>query len=223
MKSEFDNDSRCEREFNKFSVRYLWNRLDYSNLINSYRNIENKELQKMGVDVELKTNNGEYVIDEKIAAHYINRDLPTFAFELCSNSNGNKIGWLLNDNLKTTHYMVYWTFATNDDYTTVVSDEFTRADAFLLNKARLLKYLEFMGFTKERLMKSCQAIIAHNKFGKVNLKSTDDFSFNRTKQLKEQPINVVIKKSILMKLAEACFKLERSGTSMTKNRREILN
>lgn len=74
------------------------------------RNYE-KETQVRGVDVTVTaTNEVEYVIDEKAATTYANKNLQTFALEVDRFiSNGNLMnGWLLSNNKLNDYWLFVW-------------------------------------------------------------------------------------------------------------------
>lgn len=63
--------------------------------------------QHQGIDVVMIIRSDEYIIDKKAQLHYINRDLPTFTFEL-SYLKGDDIreGWLFDESKLTDYYFL---------------------------------------------------------------------------------------------------------------------
>jgi len=88
--------------------RYLDKIYETRDMEGALRRVTSLELQNAGVDLVYSSpsnNNGfTYNIDEKAQLTYLNKSLPTFAFELSYMLNGNqKKGWLF-DATKTTYY-----------------------------------------------------------------------------------------------------------------------
>ena len=82
----------------------------------TYERITDKNLQVQGVDVKLTIDGKVFLIDEICSIMW--RNLKTFSFEL-STYNRNRteifVGWFLNDNLLTTHYLLVWVDETDVD------------------------------------------------------------------------------------------------------------
>ena len=82
------------------SEQDLYSYLDdvYESLGLEMDRIEDKNLQLKGVDLIYKGLRKAYYIDEKAQLHYINKDLPTFTFELdFMLYNVPKVGWFLDE------------------------------------------------------------------------------------------------------------------------------
>src|SRR5699024_4877331 len=73
-----------------------------------------KEQEKhKGIDALYQMSSGEsWIVDEKAQLNYLNRPLETFAFEIIYKRQNNKNiltqGWFINDDLKTTHYLLVY-------------------------------------------------------------------------------------------------------------------
>lgn len=154
--------------------------------------------------------------------------IPTFAFEIESlqSNNGQPVeGWLLNDSLKTTHYILIWpnVKCEYDGNGTCVrktlgnlkKSDFTVIEALLINKKSIIRYLNGHGWDKEKLASFAQDIKQQGLEGKVN-SDNKNFYFYYSKAIAEQPINVVIKKEILFNLAQRAYLVSADGMANIK-------
>lgn len=81
--SRRNQDMTSESELGKFLDKYLYKELLKSGAFKSITRETEKEVQLNGVDVTcVATNGAVYRIDEKAQLYYINKNLPTFAFEV---------------------------------------------------------------------------------------------------------------------------------------------
>lgn len=80
-RSKYDEDKRKEELFAKWLDKYY-----YSTKIPPSKKITriyDEKLQKVGIDVIVESGRGNiFYIDEKATLHYINKNIPTFAFEI---------------------------------------------------------------------------------------------------------------------------------------------
>lgn len=100
---------------------------------NYERTKRNSKLQLNGVDVIFEKENKKIFVDEKAATKYLNKNLKTFSFELVSENNPNRIGWLLNKDNITTHYAIIYPKSK-------------------INNLEHLDYLEWILISKERIL-----------------------------------------------------------------------
>lgn len=178
-----------------------------------YRIARNKDrrLQLKGVDLIWE---GAY-IDEKFATNYINRNLRTFAFELSSLNNKNECGWFLEgDYMLTTSYLLG--FLEGD----INKKELTRVEMIMVNKKTIWNYLNKKAFPKN--------IVSEIRYGqrtpdKVANTGAETYFINipgikliHSTQLQESPINIVISKEILKKLATETYEYRNNKTEITK-------
>lgn len=113
----FKQDSLAEKKIHMYLEKYMY--LPYLNDVKNCKYEptpeDSKEKQFAGIDVilrrysEIGNIETTYIIDEKAAITACNSRLPTFSQELCylskNDSKKYKIGWLLDDEKKTTHYL----------------------------------------------------------------------------------------------------------------------
>ena len=198
MKSIYDKDKILEEKFAKWLDDNFYEELAKRELILGWYRVNGEKLQKEGKDTIIITNAGnEVVIDEKATLHYINKDIPTFAFELKNQSSGAK-GWLINNSLKTDYYLLAWPSG-NDKI--ISSEDFLYSDIMIIGKNDILSLLtdnrvdisNIDAFINENLKHVSEE---HNKF-----EIAPGISFNVNYSLAERPINIVIRRDKLVEKA----------------------
>ena len=199
-------DHSAEAELALFLDKYLYDRFPTGSSFSSIRRVQNEQEQKMGVDVEFIGNDGRvYCVDEKAQLHYLNKNLPTFAFELLSYQKGyDTIGWLCNPKLKTDLFLLVWPFATTDDYQGITWNQFTRADCLLIQKQKVLRLLASKGLTVERLLSDARRIRLSGQKGKIPIPGIKGIYYYASypRKYQEAPINVVVSKALLNEIAQ---------------------
>lgn len=199
----FAKDIRAEASFAAFLGKTLYKPLEKIIVSPagpvSFNRMTDMEMQMHGVDVLMCEGFHELYIDEKSQLHYINENVPTFAFELSYLKNGIvEPGWLL-DSRKLTHaYMLCWPVGIKRDE----FDEYRGARTLLVPKNALLAALSRLGYNRNELATRDEFMRKNNMFGPFRTK-INDFWFYYTKNHAEQMINLVIRTSFLEKIAIA--------------------
>ena len=199
MKSNWNNDSRAESQLGMFMDNYLYSRVAGKCNITSYERVSDKTLQKSGVDIILHTNKKDFYIDEKACLQYINRDIPTFAFELCYSG---KVGWFLKDDLITDIYCLIWPHACVTDLSKINSEDFNKLDVMLVPKKNLKEYINSYISDHELLKAAFQATDGtldwtSDEKGRLYMPSNNRLYLMSTKHLYEKPVNLIVRKDIL--------------------------
>ncbi|AWX44495.1 hypothetical protein HME9304_01497 [Flagellimonas maritima] len=198
MKSSFLSDLSKEKRLSKFLDAY------YAKYLRHYvfERIYDLEEQKAGVDVIFKSrkNNSLFYVDEKAQLDYLNDNLPTFAFELFYEINGKqKQGWLFDKNKKTQFYALV-----TGIYTDAIAD-FTSCCITLVNREKLIVYLNSLGLTQEHF--EHLKAISGNFHGKMQLEAIDSrhqgYVFFSRKNKVEQPINLILRLDFLIEIGVA--------------------
>ena len=116
-RSRRGQDMSAEAELARFIDEFLYARFPNGDAFKAIIRVCDKEQQLQGIDVIFTALDGrEFVVDEKAQLYYINKDLPTFAFEISFLREGwPTTGWLCNETLKTDLYLLIWPFATQDE------------------------------------------------------------------------------------------------------------
>lgn len=159
-----------------------------------------KELDIKGIDVILYKNNKQYLVDEKAAITALCGKLNTFCFELCKHGYNDSIGWFLDKTKLTTHYnVIYITSRAND-----VSKP-DKIESFLLDSAKLRSYIIPM-LQKHNIHYDTLASFMYSMpvfHGKHYCYLDDGVKLCYSEYIHpEQPINVIVPKTILRNMAD---------------------
>jgi hypothetical protein len=192
-------DNEAESEVAKFLDRNFYP-AHVKNFIR-YKDISN---QMAGIDVQFDHNNiSNMLVDEKAAVHYVNKDLPTFAFEInFLLSNGQLVdGWFYDKNKFTQYYLLAWLWAKKD--AGFIAEEITQIDLIIINRKRIVDMLSENGLTHQKAIELSGEIRQKNEPGAYYKNSSNPFYFFYSPQLAEKPINIIITKKELIKLSVA--------------------
>ena len=166
-----------------------------------FRRVHNLEQQLMGIDLVLthKKTGETFFVDEKAQLDYLNKNLPTFAFELFYTKNETlKQGWLFDTKKKTQMYALVTNIQKQ-------RDSFTGCNITFVNRSKLLSFLTEKGLDEDFLK---NRVLKHLGFhGKMELPDLDlrkeghvHFS---SKNKAEQPINLVLQLAFLKEIGVA--------------------
>lgn len=218
-----NDDKRKEQIVREFLELHLYNKFP------DYIHNESAETQKLGVDCEFTGKNFHYVVDEKAVtgSRYINdgmqypneknprKRLNTFCLELSmrTKSNGNWIrcdGWWLSDKVINNSLVLTWIDRTKSGNIENV-DDILEAEVIVVRKEELYKYLNSLGWTKEKLKTQLNEIIT--EFDKWDgTKTINGLKFNVPFWLKgtEAPVNILITREIYRDISDfnKVFKLD---------------
>ena len=220
MSSEWENSIAKSRLIDNWMDKNVYSR-DYFKNVKRYTYEDNPELQNSGVDVIFTLNGMEYICDEKCAAEKVNMDLKTFAFELSQTYKNDRslrhYGWFLRDNMKNDSYMFqYIDEAYNEDGTeqnqyTLTENGIKRVTLILVRKEKIYEYLAEHKLTKEKLFKANDYMLSHSKSFFPDKIERNGFKCNdyrygwvlhRDFNHEEETVNLLIKKSELMKISD---------------------
>ena len=206
-------DMNAESELADFLDENLYSRLLDEGKFLSIQRMTEKEQQLQGIDVIAKTHASVAHIDEKAQLYYVNKDIPTFAFELQFLKGGRVIeGWFLNDRLKTDYYLLIWPFASVTDVKAIKKEDFTRLDALMISKKKLREELASLGFDKEALAAKASQLRRTRTYGKITTGTQGVYYFaSAPSKYAEAPINIVVSKARLISLADARYEITKSG------------
>lgn len=195
-------------------AKYLDEHFYSTGKFEKFERVTDKYQQLLGKDIIVtssKLNLTNTIIDEKNTSHYVNKDIPTFAFELSTlTKNGTLVeGWLTDPRKQTEYYLLAYPFANLiNPYDKVPTfKEITKVKLLLIKRDAILKFLESSGYNRESLINVSKIIREHvksqedNKEIKERMKSNKGFWFNETLHLSEKPINVIIPRNKLEELA----------------------
>lgn len=182
-----------------------------------FERVFDKTRQLQGIDVIFRSNensDSKILIDEKAATKFLNKKLNTFSFELYSENNRNKIGWLLNSNIKTTHYAIIYPRSKNNDISKLDSLEW-----ILIDKKKIIDLINSIPninkYIKEVYNDSYENKITGRNQYIIRLYNKD--SRNNPLILKlvwsknilpERPLNILIPKYKLIEMSDKYIKLK---------------
>lgn len=194
-------DMNVEREIAKFLDEKLYSNSSLFSKFNRTNDIEN---QLRGSDIIIsvpKLGILNAIVDEKAATHYINKDLPTFAFELSFKLNNGQIveGWLTNTCKKTQYYLLMWITAKKE--WDIKKEDIIQIEYILIERNKILMYLNSKGYGVIELKNKAKMILNNDIEGVIDKSNDQPFYFYFTNRLTEKPINIVIKKSKLIELS----------------------
>ena len=206
-----DAEYRARRQQDEARTRIVEQFMDDVYAKNGYNvtRISNPRLQKQGVDIIHVQDGEERNVDEKYAINYYNKDLRTFSFELYSRNNRDNNGWFTADHIITDDYAILW-FSADDDF-----KEITQYDLCIIPKEAILDLVYDAGYYDEivddflRYWEYRQYINHDEDYyekgeGKGLRRYLQlDFGIRicQSVGLHEQPINIVIPKDELVRLA----------------------
>lgn len=236
MRSFRDQDMRAERMLAGFMDACFYEKATArSKGAMTFRRIVDREVQMKGVDVCVETKNGRMLIDEKASIYYSNTMLPTFAFELDSIQEGHAApvpGWFVNDALLTEYYMLIWPNVkcrqqdgkwVRKEIGSIVRDDFTIVEAMLIGRADIRAELERIGYGAERLLACAQRLRSAHRGAstKQDVQLTDDLKLSFSAQLAERPVNLVIRRELLRRLAKGIYLIAADGYAQIKGEGSI--
>ncbi len=170
-----------------------------------FRRSTTKAEQHLGIDLIIEHDGIDFNIDEKAQLHYLNKDLPTFTFELSYLNSKNAIstGWLM-DTCKKTHYY----FLVTAIFTSQPIDKLCRFEdissvkIMSVSRLKLLHFLENIGLAANTLEDYDSTFRNHGSFGKniieeLNPRSEGLIYF--TEHLAEHPMNLQLRLDFLIR------------------------
>lgn len=204
--SFFNRDRIVEEEIADFLDEYFY-KTEVKDFIR-YKDLEN---QKKGLDVSFKHNDKNILVDEKSnsSPFYINKFIPTFAFEIKNTTSGN-IGWLIDETKQTQYYLLIYVFAEKPWKTPI---NISKLYCYLLSRKKLLNYLESQSITKEFLLEKCEDSINKNLEKHIEKTPNKDYYYFLTPNLSEKPFNIVIRRKLYKKLADMEFEVDKNGVN----------
>ena len=179
------------------------------------RRVTSKNLQKRGVDyVHTAEDGAQRKVDEKYAIKYYNRRLFTYSFELYTRNNPDNMGWLISPDSLTQDYALLW-FRANDDFTKI-----TEYDLCIIDKDDLFDLIydagyhddlvdDFLRYWEYRQYVNPDSNYYERGEGREHRRYYKlDFGINvcQSVGLHEQPINIIVPKEELIKIAKHRFR-----------------
>ncbi|WP_370477318.1 hypothetical protein [Tamlana flava] len=156
-------------DLNQEQILHRYLALIYQSKKLKFENIANLEQQHRGIDVIINHNSEKHNIDEKAQLHYINKDLPTFTFELSYLNKNNELkeGWLFDSSKQTQYYfLVTGIFLKNKKTKLQNIDDIETVKITSVNRKKLINHLATNGLPRTKLEEYDFDIRTSNSFGK---------------------------------------------------------
>jgi hypothetical protein len=190
-------DSLAEIAVSQFLDQFL-----YPKYVRNQKRYFDLETQLKGVDVTFDF--GEQtrlLVDEKAAAHFVNKNIPTFAFEVdfIGRDGGLKEGWLFDEEKKTQYYLLSWIQAARTKG--FLCGDISQVEVLLIDRHAIIGLLKRYKVDKNRAKEISHELRIKNQVGPSYKDSTSPFYFYFTGHLSERPINIVIRKNALINLS----------------------
>lgn len=166
-----------------------------------------REQEVQGIDIATYIDGcGYFLADEKMAVRYINKNIDTFSLELKTlNRKGNEmIGWFLDEKKKNTHFVLGWINAKKDS--DIAEDDIQQIEIIVVNKLLLKSHFENkIDFSKIDEYYNFLSTGGNTK--QLNKKlaldmDKDKFIAYHSPHLFEKPLNLIVKKELLISLAD---------------------
>ncbi len=197
-------DNTVEQEIGKFLDNHFYPKYTSNSI--RFNDIEH---QMDGIDIQFDYKNlVNILVDEKTAAHYINKGIPTFAFEVDFLLNNQQVipGWFFDSAKKTEYYLLNWVWAKKDKY--ITAEDITMLDTILIKRSAIIEMLSGYDITSESIVTIAKQIRSNNTAGAFNKEASKPFYFYFTTHLSEKPLNIIIKKDKLIQLSVARFNIK---------------
>lgn len=209
MKSFRSIDSANEKLVAQFLDDYFY----LPSLFEKVERVSDKQEQLKGKDIIVSSKRlslVDAIIDEKDTAHYVNKDIPTFAFELSFMVGNMEVeGWLTDESKETEYYLLLYPFATLEEPVTKPPQfkEVTKVRYILVRRQDVINLLKEAGFDRNALQRKAKEVRTtvggydDNQRNKAEDKAKYGFYFMYTYFLNERPVNVVIPRAMLERIA----------------------
>lgn len=196
--SDFNNDLKKEQILAEYLDASI-----YPQLGMNYTRISDINSQYKGIDFILKENGGLVNVDEKAQLTYINKNLPTFAFEISYFKNEVlKEGWLNDKTKETEAYFLITGIQTKDRTDKLIhATNIHSCTIHRVNRQKLTDLMEQKGLSPSRLNAISEKLRAEKKHGKQAISELHGYKEGNlffTHWLPEKPVNLVLKLQFLI-------------------------
>jgi len=193
MKSKFKHDLSKEQTLGKYLDIFYQKK--YSSKNYSFQRISSLEKQLEGIDLIINVAGKDFLIDEKAQLDYLNKSLPTFAFEISFLKNKKiKLGWLFDKQKKTDTYFLITNIQTNENGN--LFEGISNCSMTAVSRKNLIALLEKKGLDEKKIFEYSTSIRQSKKHGKFPIKELDKkkegFFYYSFENKNEQPINLVL-------------------------------
>lgn len=188
-------DSKAEFEVSKFLDKYF-----YPKFFQNNERVNDKSNQLNGIDIILDIPEiGRVNVDEKAAVHYVNKGIPTFAFEVNFRLSSGELveGWFFSKTKLTQYYLLIWVWA--DKEKGFVCEDISKLEVILINRLKIQNELLKHGLSEINIQEVSKSLRKTNISGVHHKDFSKPFYYYLTSHLSENPLNIVLKKDFLIK------------------------
>lgn len=187
-------DHKSEREIDTFLNRFV-----YKKLYPKFQSITDTNLQLKGIDTIV----GEMKIDNKAMSdtRYLNNPANSFILEICSFNRGQyNLGWYLNEELETTHYLFVWLPEVDVPKDTYITDsrQIKKIEIMLVNRKEVHDLINTY-ITDEELKNRAKTMIKRN-MDEDRIVGTP-LRLRHSTHKAEAPVTLVVPKFLYKKIA----------------------
>ncbi len=217
MGSLFNSDLKESEIIGDYLDQYFYNKLVSDKVISGYHRNDDIQEQYEGIDVIVHNHGRNYYIDEKAQAHYKDGPLPTFAFEVSYLKDRRwKEGWLTSGK-KNDFWLMIWPQISNSGKEGFSIKAIEKLELMLIKVERMRQYLEAHNWSRDDILKFDYFLRTngHDKeTGKVSAQVYEAcgkrydpgrFYWYTSAFLEEKPINVVVRKNELKRIASSHY------------------
>ena len=215
------SDTQKEKAVSEFLDKYFYVKPSIEQFSRKF----DTKSQYEGIDVTFRINHQNLstdviIVDEKSAAHYVNKQIPTFAFELQFQNSLNikSKGWLFDEEKDTTHYLLSWIKTSRGDSSFSFGD-ITELEVMIISREAVQDILKKLEFKLEKLEDYISKMLEGNK----DLEEKQSMSFGKFKihysgDLSEKSINVTINKKYLKEKCMGHFKVTPTSVERVEDK-----
>ena len=166
------------------------------------RRVTDRSMQQKGVDLILHRGDRQFFVDEKAQLDYLNKSLPTFAFELSYLKRGAwRTGWLLDPQKQTDIFFLITSIFPTDP--SDLSRGLQRVRVTGVYRRQLVNLLKNKGLDDHRLYEidrdlRQQNLVGHQSISELNARKEGAVYFSKNNK-NEQPVNLVLKLDFLIR------------------------
>lgn len=191
--------SHFKRDLNKEQKLAIYLDTVYKKLDLKVTRITNSNQQHRGIDLLYLKNTTEIYIDEKGQLDYVNKELPTFTFELSYLKNNTiKKGWLFDTNKHTHFYFLITSIKAENPKL----HDYYDCKITSVNRLKLIRFLERINLNEQVLDNYQEAIrTGQHKKNKIEIKELDikkEGCLFFSPQLSERSINLQLRLQFLI-------------------------
>ena len=205
MRYDLEASIHGEKVINEYLCKYLYDDLYNKNYILA----GNKEAQLSGIDYVVYNDKGKpFSVDEKAQIGYINRPRNTFILEISFLDRGMNVkeGWFIKNIVNPNYYEFIWIHKSKEsNKMNIRVEDIEEVECMFVSNRKLQEYIYKKGFTDKSLMALSDKIRIKFRKEDYGYIIRNGLKFVITNTLKERPVNIVMRKEVLMNLATSDY------------------